>query len=625
MQAEQLEILEFLRAQAPLRELPEEALQRAAAAVDVRYFRAGAKIVELGQPAVHWHLVRSGAVEVFRRDGSLYNRLGAGGHFGEFGLLRHKRVRFPVVAIEDSLIYQIPEPVFTELFENHDSFADAVEVEDRTRLRHAVSRHDDANAFMASAVESLIARAPVMLDRDSSALDAARRMGEENVSSLLVTAPGDTPEAPPRIAGILTDRDLRIRLLAPGLAYDTPVREVMTDSLVTLSHEQPVFEAMQLMLRHNVHHLPVLRQQRPIGVVALSDIIRQESRNSVFVVGSIFRQNDVGGLAGLVDDVHACFTRMAASDTNSRIVGAAMAAIGRGFKQRLLELAEAELGPPPVPYALLALGSMARQEQLIVTDQDNALVLDDGFDPERHGAYFETLAARVCDGLARCGYPYCSGGVMASNPRWRQPLREWQRQFDEWIDQPSAEGLLHGSIFFDLDAVAGRADWVELLRERIARRARASPRFLACMARNALLRTPPLGFFKGFVMESDGRHENTVNLKRRGTAPLVDLVRVHALAIGSTARNSFDRIDDIIAAAVLPPGRGRDLQDALEFISSVRIRHQAADLDAGVEPGNSVEPDKLAEFDRKNLRDAFLVLDHAQQFLKFRYQPGRAN
>jgi CBS domain-containing protein len=143
------------------------------------------------------------------------------------------------------------------------------------------------------------------------------------------------------------------------------------------------------------------------------------------------------------------------------------------------------------------------------------------------------------------------------------------------------------------------------------------------MARNALLRTPPLGFFKGFVLESDGRHTAAINLKRRGTAPLVDLVRVHALAVGSTAVNTLERLDDVVRAGVLPQGRGPDLHDALSFISSVRMRNQARDLRAGREPDNSIEPEQLSEFERKSLRDAFTVLSRAQEFLKFRHQSAR--
>jgi CBS domain-containing protein len=625
MQVEQIEILDFLRGLPALQGLPEDALQRAAAAVDVRYHPAGQRILAFGDPAQHWFILRSGAVEVYRRDGSLYNRLTAGGHFGEFGLLRHRRVRFPAAALEDCLLYLIPEPVFTELFETYPDFADQVEIEDHSRLRSAVERRDGGSEILTDPVETLISRAAVMVDGGASAREAATRMTDEGVSCLLVTAPGADADAPTQLVGIVTDRDLRTRLIAAGLPFETPVQQLMTPALVSVQHEHRVSDAWQQMLRHNVHHLPVLKQERPIGVITLSDLIRNESNHSVYLVGRILRGKSVDELAALATDVRACFVQLAQAETHAKLVGSTMSAIGRSFQQRLLELAEAELGPPPVRYCFLALGSVARQEQLLVSDQDNALVLADDFDPARHDAYFKALATRVSDGLDRCGYPYCTGGVMATNDTWRQPLRAWERIFTRWIEQPTPQDLLNSSIFFDLDGIAGQTAWIERLRQQIARQAKTSPRFLASMARNALLRTPPLGFFKGFVMESDGRQANTINLKRRGSAPLVDLIRVHALAVGSSARNSFTRLKDLSDAGILPPGRGRDLGDAMAFISSVRIRHMADDLAAGREPGNSIEPDALSDFDRKNLREAFLVLDGAQQFLKFRYQPGRTN
>jgi CBS domain-containing protein len=625
MQVEQLEILDFLRGLPVFQGLPEDALQRAAAAVDVRYHAAGQHIIEFGDPAQYWFLLRSGAVEVYRRDGSLYNRLTAGGHFGEFGLLRHRQVRFPAAALEDCLLYLIPEPVFNELFEAYPDFADQVEVEDHSRLRSAVERRDAANEGADEPIQTLVSRAPVTVDRAVPAREAALRMTEAGVSSLLITEVGADDAATPRLVGLLTDRDLRTRLVAPGLSFDTPVHELMTRDLVTVQNEHRVSEAWQLMQRHNVHHLPVLKQAQPIGVLTLHDLIRHESHHSVYLVGRILRCKSVDELAGLSGEVRQSFRHMVLAEIHSRQIGGAMSAIGRSFKQRLLELAEAELGAPPVPYCFLALGSMARQEQLILTDQDNALVLANEFDPQQHGDYFRTLATRVSDGLARCGYSYCSGGIMATNDAWRQPLRAWEAIFTRWIEQPTAQDLLNSSIFFDLDGVWGQTEWIEGLRQQIARQAKASPRFLASMARNALLRTPPLGFFKGFVMESDGRQANTINLKRRGTAPLVDLIRLHALAVGSTARNSFSRLKDVSDAGILPPGRAQALGDALSFISSVRIRHMADDLTSGREPDNSIEPDSLSDFDRKNLRESFLVLDGAQQFLKFRYQPGRTN
>lgn len=627
MQAEHLEIIDFLRQYPPFNELPEEALARVAANTEISYFKAGVQILEFDQEVDAWYVIRSGAVEVYRRNGDLHNRLSEGGYFGEFSLLRERRVRFPVVALEDTLTYLIPESIFRELFERYERFADFVELEDHTRLRHTVARHEDANELFTAGLDQLITREPVSVPTTATVREAAIRMHDEGVSSLLIMHPAHSADdrEENRLAGMITDRDLRNRVLVEGLSYDTPVSAIMTAELIHAEHNQLVFEGMLAMLKYNVHHLPILKHHKPIGVIALSDIIRYESQNSLFVVSRIFRAQNVDELAALSEEVRACFSRMVREDANSKMIGSAMAVVGRSFKQRLLELAEAELGPPPVPYCFLALGSMARQEQLIVTDQDNALVLDNRFDPEQHDSYFLALARYVCDGLAACGYSYCKGKIMATTERWRQPLRVWEGYFSDWIDHPTPQTLLESFIFFDLEGVWGKTEWAKQLNRQIARKARHNSRFLACMARNALLRTPPLGFFKEFVMEPSGKHSHSIDMKRRGTAPLADLVRVHALAVGSLARNSFDRLQDIIEADILPRGRGQDLRDALEFISMVRIRHQALDLEARQEPDNNIEPENLSDFERKNLKDAFQILSNAQKFLKYRYQPGRAN
>lgn len=622
MEVEQREILGFIRRFAPFEGLPEETLARVAGQVEIAYYRAGSPILNYGDQVHDLYLVRSGAVEIYRRSGELYNRLSEGSLFGQMGLLMNNRVRLPARALEDTLLYCLPEALFHTLCAEFESFADFVEV-DSSRLRQAVSRQEGANELMTSSVRELITREPVTISLSATVQEAAQRMTEEGVSSILVLDPEPRDDGA-LVAGILTDRDLRTRVLAAGLALQTPVAQVMSADPVALESGQFVFEAMLAMLRHNLHHLPVLHRGRPIGVIALSDLMRHESRNSLFVVRHIFRAQSLDELIGVAGEVKACFVRMVNEDANSRMIGSAMAVIGRSFKQRLLELAEAELGPPPVPYCFLALGSMARDEQLIVTDQDNALILDNRYHAGAHGDYFAALAERVCDGLAACGYSYCKGGIMATNPRWRLTRRQWEQCFNDWIDNPSPQSLLDSSIFFDLDGVFGKTEWAVQLKAMIARRARQRPRFLASMARNALNRTPPLGFFKEFVMEQDGKHNNSINLKRRGTAPLADLIRVHALAVGSRAQNSFERLKDVIEAGILPKGRGPDLRDAMEFIAMVRIRHQALDLVAGREPDNNIEPEHLSDFERRNLKDAFQILSHAQKFLKFRYQPNRA-
>jgi len=621
MQAEILEIKAFLAQYPPFDELPEEALLEVSQQIEISYYREDTPIIHFGDQIHDLFMVRSGVVEVFRRKGELYNRLDVGDLFGQMGLLTNNKVRFPVKAIEDTLVYCIPEATFQKLYEEYDNFADFVEVEDAARLRQTVSNNSDANDLTTSKVRTLITREPVTIERSESIQQAAVKMAEENVSSLLImdfeSANEDDDDS---LIGIITDRDLCTRVLATGLSPEDPVSDVMTTELVSLDHNAYVYEAMLTMLRYNVHHLPVLKNQQPLGIIEVSDIVRYESQNSLLLVSSIFQQQSVDELKTLSEQVKDSFVRLVNEDANSHMVGSAMSVIGRSFKQRIIELAEEKLGPPPVPYCFLALGSMARDEQLIVTDQDNAIILDENYQAELHGQYFEELAEFVCDGLHQCGYTLCTGDIMATNPLWRMTRREWEECFADWIDNPNPKALLNSSIFFDLDGVYGRIKWAEQLNGFIVRRARKNNRFLACLARNALNRTPPLGFFKSFVMEKDGQHKNSINLKRRGTAPLADLIRVHALAVGSRSQNSFERLDDIIDAGILPQGRAQDLRDAMEFISTVRIRHQAIDVESKIEPDNNIEPDNLSDFERRNLKDAFQILSNAQNFLKFRYQ-----
>ena len=625
MQAENIEILEFLRQHHPFKDLDNAILERIASQTDVAYFKAGTQILNFGEAITDWYIVRSGAVEVYRRSGELYDRLTTGDYFGQFGLLRNKRIRFPAKALEDTLVYLIPEPLFSELFDEYETFADQVEVEDRTRLRQAMARQADSNQLLSAPVETLMLREPLTVPVTLSVRDVAIQMSEESVScALVVTESDDQPLAANRLVGIVTDKDIRNRLVAEGLPYDSSVEDIMSTRIASVEHNQFVFEAMLMMLRFNVHHLPVMRHGVPVGVATLPDVIRYESQNSLFVVRRIFGAQSLDELKALQPDVRNCFSRMVAEDANSHMIGTAMAVIGRSFKQKLLEMAEEEFGPPPVPYCFLALGSMAREEQLIVTDQDNALILDNRYDPKLHEDYFIKLSNFVCDGLDACGYTYCRGGIMATNPKWRKTLQQWGDSFLDWINNPVQEVLLNSFIFFDLQGVWGETQWAEQLSALVAEKASRSPKFLACMARGALGRTPPLGFFKGFVMETDGEHSRSINMKRRGTAPLADLIRVHALAVASKSHNSFDRLDDVIEADILPPGSGADLRDALELIAMVRIRHQALDLEAGRDPDNSIEPDNLSDFERRTLKDAFQILSNAQKYLKFRYQFGRA-
>ncbi|MBA1203449.1 cyclic nucleotide-binding/CBS domain-containing protein [Pseudomonas capeferrum] len=622
MQIELQEIRDHLHRFPPFDALPLETLDGIAQRVEVSYFKAGSDILEAGAVIRDLHYVRSGAVEIYRRNGELYNRLVEGDIFGQAGLLRSNKVRFPAKALEDSLIYFIPAEVFAELCAQHDAFAEFVEAEGHSRLKSAVEAQGRASELIQLKCRVLVSRSLVWVTSDTSVHEAAKVMTEQSVSCVVVMDPEPRPAH--RMVGIVTDRDLRTRVVAAGRSDSaTTIGQIMSVDPVAIEADDSLFEAMLVMLRRNIHHLPVMYKGRTVGLINLSDIIRYESQSSLYLVNRISNQTSVEGLRALLRDLRGTYIRMVREGATAHMIGSAISGIGRAFTQRLLELAEKKLGPPPVPYCFMALGSMARDEQLLLTDQDNALVLDDAFDPTLHDDYFRSLATFVSDGLAACGYSYCKGGIMATNDQWRQPLRVWRGYFNDWIEKPNAATLLNSCIFFDLDGVYGQLELVQELKTLCARKSSANPGFLNAMARIALNRTPPLGFFRTFVVETDGRQKRIINLKGRGTAPLTDLIRIHALACASTAQNSFDRLDAISNTKLMQPEALKHLRYALEFLSMVRIRHQADALEQGMSPDNYIEPERFSTSERHNLKEAFQVLSNAQNFLRFRY-PAKA-
>ncbi|HET9022883.1 MAG TPA: DUF294 nucleotidyltransferase-like domain-containing protein [Ornithinibacter sp.] len=609
------ETRDFLAHHHPFDTLPAAVLDRLPGQMTVRYFRRGTKLIAKGRDNHHLYVLRSGAADVHDEQGSLVDRGGAGACFGSITLTRGNPSTMDVTAIEDSLALLLPAEDFHRLCAEHpevDAFFDAQRA---SRMRGAVDSlqlSSTGSAILKTRVRDLVGREPVAVASTATVRDAARVMSEHRVSSLLVMD-GE------RLTGILTDRDLRTRVLAAGVDPSVGVAEVMTADPVTGAVDELAFEVLLEMVGRHIHHLPILDADgRAVGLVTTTDLLRLEQSNPVYLAGDIAKQPDVAGVALVSSRLPQVVQSLVEQDASADDIGRVVTAVGDAVERRLIALAEADLGPPPVPYCWVALGSRARLEQALAADQDNAIIIDEGLEPA-DAPWFQALAERVTEDLVACGYPRCPGDVMATNPRWRQPLPQWRRQFTSWLSEPVPEALLGASIFFDMRAVHGDTTLLERLQRHVLTASPDSRLFLAHLAKQATHKEPPLGFFRGLVLEKAGEHRNTLDIKRGGIGAVVELARVHALSIGSPAVNTQARIEAVRRAGVLGDDKAHDLRDAFEFISYVRLRHQAAQVRRGDPVDNFVEPDDLSSFDKRHLREAFGIVRHAQNALAHRY------
>ncbi|MEL6178126.1 MAG: DUF294 nucleotidyltransferase-like domain-containing protein [Myxococcota bacterium] len=611
------DLCDYLRQVEPFDRLGDGWLRATAQRLTISYVPAGQLLMAYGEPNTRLGLVRKGAVELCGPDGQLEGRLGERQLWGYPSLLTSSPSARDVRTLEDCLVYQWDEAWFHRLREECANFASWFDRAHKMHLGRTMREHAGSQPLTVL-VNHMLTRAPVVGTPDMTVRQAASVMSAKRVSSLLVTEEG-------KLVGIVTDRDLRSRVLAHGLSSDTAVSEVMTPRPYVVKAETFAFEALLQMSRHNIHHLPVVEGGNvPVGMITTTDVMRLQASSPVYVVSDVWKQTDEAGLVLVAKRLPGLIGQMVAADAKADEIGRLTTIVADALTQRLVQLAEEELGKAPVPFAWVALGSQARQELNAHSDQDNALVIGDGYRPEEHEAWFAALAKRVCDGLMRCGFPYCPGDVMASNPIWRMPMAQWSDRFGTWIAKPSPKAILHSTVFFDMRPVAGDGEMAVKLMDDVYRRGSANTVFVAMMADDAIEQRPPLGFFRQFVLERHGSEEKVLDIKKRGLMPVVDLARTHALAagLGGHVVSTQRRLEALEAAKVLTPSDAADVRDAFEFMGYVRLRHQANQLQAGRPADNYVSPETLSPFERRHLKEAFRIVETLQSGLVRRYRGG---
>ena len=612
MDVELSEVRDFLARHAPFDVLPEEVLAGIPRQCTLRYARRGTVLLEVGQQGAGLYVVRSGAVDVVDESGTLIERVDAGSAFGMSSLLEHRPTRFRCIATEDSLLVVLPTRLFESLAREHTAFMTFYTATHRDRLAKAIAnlqRPASGTTVLGTVVGELVEREPVTTDVGATVADAAAAMSRAGVSSLLVV--DDTG-----LCGIVTDRDLRNRVLAVGLDPGRPVREVMTAPALTVGSDAMAFEALLEMVSRGIHHLPVVGGQGELlGMITTTDLVRLGNSDPVVLAADIGRQRTLAGVVELAGRILPALAELVDRDVSAADIGRVTTALRDAVRRRVVALVEEEVGPPPTAYSWVVLGSAAREEEALAADQDHALVLE----LEGHDEWFARFAARVTETLEECGSPRCPGDVMATNPRWRLTVHQWRTTFARWAREPDAEAVLGVAIFYDMRHLAGEVRLTEEVRRA------ATTSHVAAPARppdsGGAADAPTAGVLPGLRAGEGGDHHETLDLKR-GIAAVVQLARVHALRAGSSALPTRARLEAAVVARVLDAETAADLRDALELMSYRRLRHQVHQLRDGRRPDNRISPRDLTDRQRRHLRDAFAIVRAAQQQTEHRLGPG---
>ena len=602
---------EFLAQTLPFNTLGEAELDSALRSLVIRYHAHG-DTFDATSPASGLRILRSGAVDLRDGDNKLLDRLGEGESFHIAGLnAEHDQVIATV--IEDALVYLVPDTTYFALREASRHF-DRYFTRQRSRRLRRAARLGSAPNLMMQEVGSVMSTALVTAPMTATALEVANIMADSRVSSAFIMD-GDKP------AGIVTDRDLRVRLVAAGLPVTTPITGIMTPDPDAIDAAESLFAATLRMTQRGYHHLGVTRDGELAGVITTSDLILARQDDPVYLVQHLSRETDIDAMRDLVAGSGNAMVQWVQSGMRADQVSRILTAFSDAITVHLIQLAEQRYGPAPAPWCWTAFGSQARAEQLLGADQDNGIIIANELDPG-DAAWYADVARFVSDGLAHCGYRYCPGNVMATTNEWRQTLAGWQETVRHWTRSPTPDAVMRVSIFFDLRAVYGDESLCTSLQQVMLDAASTNTIFLAAVAANVLDSTPPLGIFRRFVVDRNGEHRDSLDLKKRGVLPLTEIARLHALAHQIPAVNTDERLADLAAARHLAIVDARNLADALHCIQHQRILHQCEQITRGEPVSNHLNPSDLPKMAREQLRDAFTIIDEAQSGIRQSYRAG---
>ncbi len=627
------DITEFLKKVPPFQFLSEAELKGMAEIMSLDFYPRDTVILRQGDEASDaLRIIKKGGVKVSLRNESgeemMIDHRGEGDTFGLMSLIGHEKQKTTVTALEDTICYLLARakilklieenPTFTEYFlQSH--FSKYIDKVYREMHNKSLFYGSSDHLLFTTPVGDIATKEVVTVRDDATIKQAALEMSKHHISSLIVMDAHHLP------AGIVTDRDLREKVVARSRSANDPVRDIMSLPLVRVDVKDYCFEAVLKMIKHNIHHILVIKEGKLKGVLTNHDLMLLQGTSPLSFAKDLESQDTIEGLVPVSVKINRVVGLLLKEGARASNITKIITELNDRLVRKVLQIAEKKFGRSPVPFCWISYGSEGRKEQTFKTDQDNAIIYADPKSSKQQDdalLYFPVFAQFVRDSLVKCGFPLCPADYMASNPKWCQPLSAWKNYFSGWISHPTPDAILRSLIFFDFRPLYCDEALAEELRSFLTSHLADRNLFLAHMAASITKNRPPLGFFKTFLVEKDGEHKDQLNLKQRGIGPLVDIVRLFALEKGITETSTLERIEALKGKHATIDSLGDELAQAFDFITLLRIHNQVGQLERGEAPDNFITPGRLSNLEKRMLKESFHVISQVQEGIIDQYGPG---
>ena len=622
------EISRFFTKLPAFQSLSADQTQRLSKKARISYFQAGSQLFLQGNtPLEGIYIILSGGIDLSYESNEemRHDFLGRGGIYGALSLLRNKGISLRSgVAKDDTFVYIITSADFLDLCKQHEAVENyffnplnkSVFERSYAEMRKRGKRHQEA--LMQVNIRDACKRPILFCALDDSIQRAASIMTEANFGYLLIN------DAHQKTCGVLSDSDIR-RALANNIdLVNTAVSDIMTMPFFSVSDQSTVLEALLNMESHGISHIPGIAKDGQVTCVLTSlDLPQMRNGSPLDYIYRIRNCSSPAETREITKDLAKVVSSLLGEGYSPINAVEYISRINDAVLKIMVNLALQKMGPPPVAFDFIVLGSEGRMEQTLSGDQDNAIIYEDSDDESVHN-WFKNFASLVCGYLDQAGYVYCNGRIMAENDSWCQPLSQWKKYFSKWINQPSTEACLNSKIFFDFRAVYGEAKLSNVLRNELFDLIKKSgSKLLAKLSGEFCAERVPIGFFRNFILEKSGEHRDALDIKRVMNF-FVEFSRILSLEAAISEPSTHQRLESLRDHKIISQEEFENLQRAWQLFMYLRLQHQIDLIEDQQDSDNFIKPTQLNSLDRDLLKAAIQLIPDLQLKLKMRFCSGMA-
>jgi len=585
------------------------------------YFAPGEVILAPADgPPAFLYLIRQGRISGKHVNPGLVEtvfEMESGDLFSLSASLAARPVAATYTSITDCFCLRLPAAALQTLSSRSQAFRDFANnrvwmllEQSRQAMRNSLASKALHEQSLESRLGDLIRRVPVVTQPHTSLREALTLVHEKQVGSVLITEDGR------ELLGILTRDDVLSRVTLAGLSLDTPISAVMSKNVKSLTVDDTAEEAAVMMSRFRIRHVPVLEQGRIVGCISQRDLFSLQRLSFDTISSAVRMAEDVSALQECAANIRKFARSLLEQGVKARQLTFLISHLNDVLTSRLVLLMAHQHGLDTDDFAWIALGSEGRSEQTIATDQDNALIYIDRVDASLKDRYL-SFARVVNEALDACGYPLCKGNIMASNPLLCMTQQEWRHRFAHWVEHGHPEDVLNAGIFFDFRSLVGNDQLLKVLRTEVTEMTATKPRFLKLMAEAALRHSVPLNWL-GSLDTKKIDNKQVIDLKMQGTAIVVEVARIYALAHRIEALNTQERLAALGRLMGVPKKESTAWIAAFQYLQTLRLSIQ---LDGGMigDNPNALDVDTLNAVDRTILKGSMARIRSLQQRLELDY------